>query len=162
MSSRRGVSGGRSPSQTRTPKPRPTGFPVEHLHLVAKNEELEVPVPLIPSGGDEAKDAAQEEVEKGEQHRRILRSGRSRRESEFSTPTGSRRCCEPCPSPSTERGVTVGGPTVGVAIRERRNRDRRTPGSHPSHCRSRAAETARTPSKARMDNRSRYGALSWR
>ena len=61
---------------------------MEHLHLVAKNEELEVPVPLIPSGGDEAKDAAQEEVEKGEQHRRILRSGRSRRGSEFTTPTG--------------------------------------------------------------------------
>jgi hypothetical protein len=67
---------------------------MEHLHLVAKNEDLEVFVPLILAGGDEAKDAAQDEVEKGEQHPRILWSGRLRRESDFATPTGQFALCE--------------------------------------------------------------------
>src|SRR5207245_2774216 len=40
------------------PKPGPTGFPVKHPHLVAKDEDLEILVRLMLAGGDEAKDAA--------------------------------------------------------------------------------------------------------
>ncbi len=43
---------------------------MKHLHLVAKDEDLKVPAPLIFASGDDAKDAAQDEVEKGEQHPR--------------------------------------------------------------------------------------------
>jgi hypothetical protein len=54
---------------------------------VAKDEDLEILVRLMLAGGDEAKDAAQDQVQKGEEHARILRSRRLRRESHFRTPT---------------------------------------------------------------------------
>jgi hypothetical protein len=55
------------------PELRAAGLAPENLHLVAKDEDLDLAVSLI-AGGNEAEDDAQHHIKDGEEHPRIVGS----------------------------------------------------------------------------------------
>src|SRR6266508_2200801 len=70
------------------PELRAAGLATEDLHLVAKDEDLDLAVALI-AGGNEAEDDAQHNMKEGEAHPRIVGSCWSEDESMYWYPSGS-------------------------------------------------------------------------